>query len=381
MTNHFFIVHPQTFRETGEVTVYKAAAKKDPAELNTKQQTHGDEKWTFKLTAPLHLNKEGNMDDTNAILKKEGFEKGMYVNSKTTHVIAVIEAITQGEVVLYQVKPAVEDPKARSMKVTGDDLINDWHLVYDKSCIKEKGLVTGWSHASPDLDKDIRAAIVKNDFMQQLLAAWLHIERKQCCTLPLMIAMKPNRHVFATENIKAGNLVLVPFSSSLSWAIAADANPKSVDTGVVSPADETKTLHISPYFTLPKGEKTGALVPYWAMTRLDNRFKDTGEVNMGFQTYRVSVATVFPRYNQIKAGHQQERHAIPLAVNTRDILEGESLAFCDEHLVVQAKKRKALRAGRAFIEGEEKKAKKRLPRAGVPGLEADEIDNNDEDEA
>ena len=189
-----------------------------------------------------------------------------------------------------------------------------------------------WALSGPDRDIDVAVAHLKDRFLCDLLLTWRHFDIAHD-QMPIMINLRPRKHVVATEDLKSGSVVMVPFSNSVVFAApppSTKAHSNVLAWEVESPKGASQVLQIQPYLSLPTATapNSGKLVPFWAIDRLDSSKAGTDEVNCELVSYRLSTATVFPLMGQFGAEPTQTRSCIPVLMVTKDVAKGAKLAWC-----------------------------------------------------
>ena len=309
---------------------------------------------TTPLQRPLLMDDRGQVIDTAVRLKAEKYELGMYVrrtdakSGAVTH--AILQAIEQDQVTLY---PTTHSHGGKPIVVTADELISTWAAVFDASELLESSPLSCWPLLGPEADAAVMSSLAKSQFLSALYNVYDHFQK--LAELPIMINQKPSRHVVATEDIKAGGLVLVPFSNNVSFAAAPEECKTMVQVvceDYRDPSSPQHPLHIAPFYSPPTTKKptVGRVVPFWAVARLDASKEDDDEVNCALVPYVISSAIVFPVMQGHTARHSQQRVAIPVLTLTKDVKKGAKLQWCDKSWKLPRKPVKAVMAGKKLME-------------------------------
>ena len=302
-------------------------------------------KATFAVQTPLRMDESGRMIDTAQLLKSHGLVVGMYISKQVgdDKKYGILQAIEQDEITVYclgkgQIKQEVFPAK---------DFAKTWSLVMDAKEVEDAGSVPSWPLLGPNTDLDFLTDMRKASYKAALYTVWNHFQQVQGDPT-IMVNSKPRKHVVATSDIPERSLVLVPFSTSLSFFKQGECKQSQAIpvASVISPKDDEQVLHIYPYISMPSPAKanSGRLVPFWAVDRLDKSMLDEEKVNCEMALYRHSLAIVLPAMASHLPRHEQERLVIPVLVNTKPIAKGTRLVWCDSGLEVSEKPEKPLKA-------------------------------------
>ena len=300
------------------------------------------------------MDEDGKLIDTVALFRERKIEVGLYVSGthdgKHTH--AVIHAIDQDEVSLYPTKKTSGEIKP--FQVQSSTFLASWKPVMSPDELKDASPLPVWPLSGPDRDIDVAVAHLKDRFLCDLFLTWRHFDSVQA-QIPIMINLRPRKHVVATEDLEAQSVVLVPFSHSVVFAVpppCTKAHSNVLVSEIVSPKDPTQILQIAPYFSPPTtaAPNGGKLVPFWAIERLDCSKAGTDEVNCELVSYRLATATVLPSLGKFGAEPTQSRSFIPVLMVTKDVAKGTKLAWCDARWVIPPKPQKAVKASKKAVD-------------------------------
>ena len=334
----------EAFRKTGTVKALPAPESEQKKDESGTASTKGP-------SGPLLMDSTGRMIDSATVLQQKGFEVGHYVRKDAdadggeAPVYGLIQAIQQDVVTVYATSKAAAQ-KAMDVKVP--EFLNEWSHVMNADELRDNGALPGWPLLGPPSDKDGLSQLVKAEYFGALHSVWDHFNESQG-DLPIMVNMKPRRHVVTTQPLDANSLVLVPYSTSLVFDKMPETG-KHISSIVVdselSPKQINLVLHIQPFFSAPTTDKPnqGKLVPFWAVDVLDSSKSGSDAENCELISYICSNASVFPSFVSFDPRQRQKRTKVPVLVLTKAVGAGTRLAYVDKNWVVLPKQDRALKA-------------------------------------
>ena len=267
----------------------------------------------------------GNLVDEAAMLSEGGIEVGVYVKKKGSDCLYVIEAVGNKRIVVRQ--PKTTTPK----ELPYTEFRDEWTIVYDKTEIKDKGLVTNYEDTLADNNEAISVARqwARVQLGLQFAQEWVD---KNSTTPTLRIETKPEKKVFLTTPVRKGRLFLLPHSDRLAFDFVTAKPAKKTFDPDISWIDSLekvagKTIYIKPEFMTQSANVDGkqALTePFWAVRRTP---KGTGGGNLRLDTMIHNGSLCTQCAGRTKVLPQQVSVCTPVLTNPSDLEAGAELIW------------------------------------------------------